>query len=78
LELIDQARTWGLAARIVVADAGCGNVTAFREALEQRNLPYAVGVQSSTGVWPMPRRRQLRPPPAGRPASITVAFRPHF
>ena len=64
LELIDQARKWGLAARIVVADAGYGNVTAFREALEQRNLPYAVGVQSSTGVWLM-RRRQ----PAGRPAS---------
>lgn len=69
VELIDQARTWGLAGRIVVADAGYGNVTAFREALEQRNLPYAVGVQSSTGVWLMPRRRrQLRPQPAGRPA----------
>ena len=70
VELIDQARTWGLAGRIVVADAGYGNVTAFREALEQRNLPYAVGVQSGTGVWLMPRRRrQLRPQPAGRPAS---------
>jgi SRSO17 transposase len=55
VELIDQARKWGLAARIVVADAGYGNVTAFREALEQRNLPYAVGVQSSTGVWPQAR-----------------------
>lgn len=69
--LIDQARKWGLAARIVVADAGYGNVTAFREALEQRNLPYAVGVQASTGVWLMPpRRRQLTPQPAGGPASV--------
>ena len=69
LELIDQARKWGLAARIVVADAGYGNVAAFREALEQRNLPYAVGVQASTGVWLMPPRPQQLTPPAGRPAS---------
>jgi SRSO17 transposase len=43
LELIDQARKWRLAARIMVADAGYGNVTAFRAALEQRNFPYAMG-----------------------------------
>ena len=71
LELIDQAREWGLAARIVVADAGYGNVTAFGEGLEQRNLPYAVGVQSNTGVWlTPPRPRQLTPQPTGRPSSV--------
>jgi SRSO17 transposase len=70
LEMIDQAREWGLAARIVVADAGYGNVTAFREELEQRNLPYVVGMQSNTGVWVTPPRpQQLTPKQTGRPSS---------
>jgi SRSO17 transposase len=48
LEMIDQAREWNLADRIVVGDAGYGDVTAFREGLEERKLHYAVGVQSGT------------------------------
>ena len=55
-EMIDQVREWNLADRIVVADAGYGDVTAFREGLESRKLPYAVGVQSNTGVWTEPPR----------------------
>jgi len=47
LEMIDQVRGWNLADRIVVADAGYGDVTAFREGLEKRQLYYAVGVQST-------------------------------
>lgn len=34
-----------------MADAGYGEVTAFREALESPNLRYAVGVQSTMGLW---------------------------
>jgi SRSO17 transposase len=59
LEMIDQARGWNLVDRIVVADAGYGDVTAFREGLEGRRLRYAVGVQSNTGVWlepPLPHK----------------------
>jgi SRSO17 transposase len=68
LELIDQARGWGLSDRIVVADAGYGDVTAFREALEERQLSYAVGVQSDTGVWcAAPRPRRLPAKQMGRP-----------
>ena len=37
-----------------MADAGYGDVTAFREELEKRQLRYAVGVQSTTGVWVEP------------------------
>jgi len=54
MELIDQARTWGLADRIVLADGGYGDVTEFREALETRQLPYAVGIGPQVGVWPKP------------------------
>jgi SRSO17 transposase len=71
LEMIDQARDWQLADRIVAADAGYGDVTAFREELEKRKLHYAVGVQSTTGVWvEPPRPRRLKPKQMGRPASV--------
>jgi SRSO17 transposase len=71
LEMIDQARGWELTDRIVVADAGYGDVTAFREELEKRKLRYAVGVQSNTGVWvEPPRPRKLKPKQAGRPPSV--------
>ena len=70
LEMIDQARGWGLTDRIVVTDAGYGEVTAFRQGLEARQLPYVVGVPSSTGVWtePPPPHR-LKPQRTGRPPS---------
>ena len=75
LEMIDQTRGWKLPDRIVVADAGYGDVTAFREALETRNLRYAVGVQSTMGVWiEPPRPRKLKPKgPAGRRVRLTMA-----
>jgi SRSO17 transposase len=73
LEMIDQARGWELTDRIVVADAGYGDVTAFREELEKRKLRYAVGVQSNTGVWvEPPRPRKLKPKQAGRPPSAAL------
>lgn len=53
----------------VVADAGYGDVTAFREGLTARGLSYAVGVASSTSVWP-PAQQPLPPKPysgMGRP-----------
>lgn len=67
LEMIDQARGWGLAERIIVADAGYGDVTAFREELEKRKLRYSLGVQSNTGVWrEPPRPHKLKPQRTGR------------
>ena len=68
--MIDQAREWNLMEPIVVADAGYGDVTAFREGLESRQLRYVVGVQSNTGVWmEPPRPRKLQPKQTGRPPS---------
>ena len=70
LEMIDQARGWEWADGIIVADAGYGDGTAFREELEKRMLPYAVGVPSNTGVGrEPPRPRKLKPQQRGRPPS---------
>ncbi len=59
LDMIDQVRAWGLANRIVVADAGYGDTTEFREELEARHLPYVVGISSTTGVWSKPPKAQV-------------------
>jgi SRSO17 transposase len=70
LEMIDQVRGWNLADRIVVADAGYGEGTEFRQELEKRKLRYAVGVPSNTGVWlEPPQPRPLKPKQMGRPPS---------
>jgi len=45
----------------VVADAGYGVVTEFREALTARQLSYVVGISEDTSVWP-PGRQPLMPP----------------
>jgi SRSO17 transposase len=57
---------------VVLADAAYGNDTSFREGLEELGLAYAVGIQSSTSVWP-PGAAPL-PPKArgltGRPPTL--------
>lgn len=52
LGLIDQALAAGATPGVVVADAGYGIDTAFRDQLSQRNLRYTVGVTSVVSVWP--------------------------
>ena len=51
LEQIRAAKAAGVAIGIVLADAGYGNETAWREALDEMGLEYCVGVQSVTTVW---------------------------
>ncbi len=70
LDIIDQVRGWGVADRVVLADAGYGESTEFRQELEQRQLRYIVGVAPQVGVWlepPQPTR--LKPMRTGRPPS---------
>ena len=70
LEVIDEALAWELPVLPVVADSFYGNDFAFRQALRERHLPYAVQVEPSTVVWttdpnlplPPPKKRQM-----GRP-----------
>ena len=56
----------------VLADAGYGNDTKFREGISELGLLYVVGVQSSTTVWkpgqgPLPKRKWKG---IGRPTSL--------
>jgi len=70
LELIDEAQKWGLRCGVVLADAGYGEVTEFRQGLETRQLPYAVGIPSTLGVWTKPPRiYKLKARGQGRPPS---------
>ncbi|WP_454743898.1 IS701 family transposase [Cupriavidus necator] len=68
-----QARQSGAPDGIVLADAAYGNDTAFRDAVSELGLQYAVGTQSSTHVWargtaPLPAEPAIGKP--GRPRSL--------
>jgi len=52
LRLIDEAIEAGTAPGLVVADAGYGVDTTFRDQLTERNLQYVVGVTKAVSVWP--------------------------
>jgi SRSO17 transposase len=75
LEMLDEitgpraAGRWGLPAHPVVTDAGYGDNTTFRLALQARGLPYMAAVKGSTSAWParaaperLPYAGQGRPP----------------
>jgi len=51
LRLLDQALSWGLEKKPVLADSGYGEVTEFRDALVQRGLQYVVGVPGNHLIW---------------------------
>lgn len=68
LSQIQQAVAAGLGGP-VLADAAYGNDTDFRDGITELGLPYAVGIQSTTTLWP-PGIEPLPPPPykgKGRP-----------
>jgi SRSO17 transposase len=48
--MLDELARWGLRPPVIVADAGYGEITEFRQALEERQLPYVVQVKSATSV----------------------------
>lgn len=86
LDQIRQAKESGLPPGPVLADAGYGNDTAFRDGLTELGLPYCVGVQPGVSAWapgttplpPKPRQRMGRPPtllqrgPGHTPVSVKV------
>lgn len=51
LNLIDQGRDAGVPHRAVVADSWYGNITEFRQGLDDRQERYVVGVYSDTQVF---------------------------
>ncbi len=52
LEMLDELLAWGLERRVVQADGGYGDITAFRVGLEERELEYVVQVKGSTSAHP--------------------------
>jgi SRSO17 transposase len=71
-----------LPAAPVVADAGYGDVTAFREGLGELGLSYAVGIKPETTLWPpgegprRPRRGASRKGPVPTRLRRDAAHRP--
>jgi SRSO17 transposase len=69
LDLIDLGGTNGIPHRAVVADCWYGNVTEFRQGLDDRNERYVVGLRSDTAVFlespvfaePAPKKKRGRP-----------------
>lgn len=71
LEQLRSALAAGVPRGPVLADAGYGNNTGFRDTVtEEFKLPYVVGIESSTSVWPEgqePLRPEVRSGGRGRP-----------
>ena len=79
LEQITQLAADGVPAAPVVADAGYGVITAFRDALTAQGIPYIVGISTETTVW-APGRAPLPPPKYrghGRPPTLVRRTRRH-
>jgi SRSO17 transposase len=72
LAQIRTALNAGVAPAMVLADAGYGVDTAFRDGITELGLAYVVGIQSSTSLWP-PGKEPLAPKRwsgRGRPTSL--------
>jgi SRSO17 transposase len=64
LNQIRRARERGIPQGVVLADAGYGTDTKFRAELTRLEMPYVVGVQSTTSVWKP--GEQPKPAPTGK------------
>lgn len=70
LTQLDRALDAGLRKHVVLADAGYGDITEFREQVTARGLPWMVGISPAIVVWPPEAELGLPPrPPKGRPPS---------
>lgn len=61
LDLLDRAREVDLPSWPVLADAGYGSSTEFREGVRERGLDYGVGIETHLVFWP-PGRGPVPPP----------------
>jgi len=52
LDMLDELATWGQAPPVLIADAGYGQVAAFRQHLTARHIPYVVAVTATTTAHP--------------------------
>jgi len=52
LDMIDELKQWGLECPLACADAGYGEITAFRQGLDDRQIAYVVQVKATTSAYP--------------------------
>lgn len=72
LAQLREAIASGIAPGIVLADAGYGDETAFRDGVSELGLIYAVGIRPATTVWE-PGKAPLSPKPwggRGKPSTL--------
>jgi len=74
LAQIEQLIAQGAPKHCVLADAGYGVDTAFRERLSEWGLPYVVGVTGEVTVWP-PGHEPLPPKPYGSRGVVATRLR---
>lgn len=77
LEMIDELGSWGQKPPVVAADAGYGEITAFRLGLQARGIPFVLAVKASTSAHPasaIPERPQAAG--AGRPFQARYRDKP--
>ena len=72
LDMIDELRGWGLEPPVLCADAGYGDITAFRQGLDDRAIDYIVQVKAGTSAYrldvmpELPAWKGRRRPPVPR------------
>jgi SRSO17 transposase len=75
LEQIDGALQAGVRKHVLLADAGYGDVTEFRDALTERGISYVVGVNGQPHVWPPESDPQIQHRPVGTPGRPRTRYR---
>jgi SRSO17 transposase len=74
LQQIDDALRWGVRRHVVLADAGYGESTEFREELDARKLHYVVGIPGEPVVWRPDSDPQIPPKKTGKGRPQTRYF----
>ncbi len=74
LRQIDRAIGQGVRKHVILADAGYGDSTEFREELTARQLHYVVAVNGEPVVWPPESRPQIPPRTPGQMGRPSTRF----
>ena len=78
LKQLDDAIEWGVRKHVVLADAGYGDCTEFRDGLTERRFSYVLGISGTHLVWPPgsnPRPPVRKPGQGGKAPTKYVAGR---
>ena len=76
LRQLDSALAWGVRRHIVLADAGYGESTDFRDELSRRGLQYLVGIAGEPVVWAPDSNPEI-PPKTSRKGRAPMRYVDH-